>query len=103
MEDEVNKGGLWRAVAQAAREWASTPFPYFLGLAFLLAALRWDGSFFDRKGCYQLQELNGVVYKVDSCAGKVERVEQPSPTKKADAKPPVQVFPESSAPAPDTR
>jgi|GEM_PF-4014019 len=32
---------------------------------------KWDGHLYDRKGCVQLQEIAGKVYKVDTCTGAV--------------------------------
>jgi len=57
---------------------ADTPFPYLFGIALLVAlpslASKWDGHLYSRQGCVQLQELQGRIYKVDTCTGNVEEV-----------------------------
>jgi hypothetical protein len=75
--------GVTAAVAHAAAAFAGTPFPYLLGLACMMAAIHWDGHLRDTKGCFQLQEIHGVVYKVDTCEGKIEAVKSDNTGSKA--------------------
>ncbi len=46
-----------------------------VGIAVFIAGVvmagKWDGHLYDRKGCVQLQEIAGKVYKVDTCTGAV--------------------------------
>ena len=74
MAESEKSGGLAAGLAHAAAEFAHTPFPYLLGMGLMLMGAKWDGHFHDQKGCYQLQELKGTVYKVDTCSGKVEEL-----------------------------
>lgn len=74
MAESEKSGGLAAGLAHAAAEFAHTPFPYLLGMGLMFMGAKWDGHFHDQKGCYQLQEIKGAVYKVDSCFGKVEQV-----------------------------
>jgi hypothetical protein len=78
-EENKQSGGIWTAIALAAKEWAQTPFPYLLGGALLITGGKWDGHLHDQKGCFQLQEVKGAIYKVDTCSGKTEEV-KPAPT-----------------------
>jgi hypothetical protein len=71
------KGGALAAFATMGAAFARTPFPYLLGCALLLWASRWDGHLHEQKGCFQLQETQGKTYKVDTCSGKVEALEEP--------------------------
>lgn len=73
-EEQKTSGSIWTAVAIAAKEWANTPFPYLLGGALLILGSKWDGHLHDQKGCFQLQEIKGAIYKVDTCSGKTEEV-----------------------------
>jgi len=50
-------------------------FGLFGAIALVYAAIKWDGHLHDRKGCVQLQEVQGKVYKVDTCTGKTEFLE----------------------------
>ncbi len=92
---ETNKsGGLAAGIAHAAAELAHTPLPYLLGMGLMFIGIRWDGHLHDQKGCFQLQEIKGVVYKVDTCSGKVEQI-------KSDEKPAVQGTQASKISKPD--
>jgi hypothetical protein len=51
-------------------------------MALIFVATRWDGHLHDQKGCFQLQELRGKTYKVDTCSGKVESIDDPTPPPK---------------------
>lgn len=62
------------ALGNAAAAFAHTPFPYLLGMALIFLATRWDGHIFDQKGCFQLQEIQGRIFKVDTCTGKAEEL-----------------------------
>ncbi len=65
-------------IGEGLKAIAGTPFPYFFGFALLLAlpslASKWDGHLYSRQGCVQLQELQGRIFKVDTCTGSVEEV-----------------------------
>lgn len=79
MSDESSpKGGVVASIAAAASAFAYTPFPYFLGLAVMFAAVKWDGSIHPRDGCVQFQSINGATYKVDTCNAKAEPVLVPA-------------------------
>lgn len=82
---EEKLGGLAAGLAHAAAAFANTPFPYLLGVALMLTGTKWDGHLHDQKGCYQLQEIKGVVYKVDTCSGKVEEIKPETNKVKAPA------------------
>ena len=43
-----------------------------LGFAFILAAVTWDGHFYDQKGCWQLQEIKGKAFNVNTCTGETK-------------------------------
>lgn len=62
--------------AEAISEIAHGPMGYFIGFGLMMFAvyigIRWDGHLHDRKGCIQLQEVSGSIYKVDTCTGKTE-------------------------------
>lgn len=77
MAESEKSGGLAAGIAHAAAELAHTPLPYLLGMGLMFIGFRWDGHLHDQKGCFQLQEIKGVVYKVDTCSGKVEEVKPP--------------------------
>jgi len=77
MAEQEKSGGLAAGLAHAAAAFAHTPFPYLLGVALMILATRWDGHLHDQKGCLQLQELKGIVYKVDTCTGKSRRTDAP--------------------------
>jgi hypothetical protein len=61
-------------VAHAFAAFAGTPFPYLLGVALMLAAVHWDGHLQSQKGCVQLQEVQGRVFKVNTCTGATEEI-----------------------------
>lgn len=85
-EEQKPVGGLASGIAHAAAALANTPLPYLLGLALMFTGLKWDGHLHDQKGCFQLQEVKGVVYKVDTCSGKAEELKPFSDaTAKTDA------------------
>ena len=44
----------------------------FVGIAFTMVAVKWDGHIYDRTGCIELQEAKGSLYKVDTCTGTIE-------------------------------
>lgn len=54
----------------------------FLGFGLMWAipgiAVRWDGHLYDPRGCVELKELHGELFKLDTCNGKVERLETPT-------------------------
>ena len=68
------KNGVVAAIAAAASALAGTPLPYLLGIALMFVAMRWDGSLHSRQGCIQLQYINGVTYRVDTCNVKADPV-----------------------------
>ncbi len=74
MSENEKSGGVVAAIANAFAAWKGTLFPIYLGLAFMALALRWDGHLHDQKGCFQLQEVKDVVYKVNTCSGEVEEL-----------------------------
>jgi hypothetical protein len=93
----MKSGGLAAGLAHAAAAFADTPFPYLLGMALIYVATKWDGHLHDQKGCFQLQEIKGIVYKVDTCTGKAEELRQ-KPNDRSQATPqPGPVVPPSSA------
>jgi hypothetical protein len=49
----------------------------FLKQATILIHCLEIGVHYNQKGCFQLQEIKGVVYKVDTCSGKVEELKPP--------------------------
>jgi len=77
MAESEKTGGLAAGLAHAAAELAHTPLPYLLGVGLMFIGIRWDGHLHDQKGCFQLQEIKGVVFKVDTCSGKVEELKPP--------------------------
>ena len=48
----------------------------FVAGALIIAASQWDGHLYDRKGCVQLQEVNGQIFKMDTCTGDSLRLQQ---------------------------
>lgn len=50
--------------------------PIWLGII----AAKWDGHLYDRKGCLELQEIKGEIYKINSCDNTVEKLEGEPPT-----------------------
>lgn len=74
MTEQEKPGGLAAGLAYMGADFANTPFPYLLGLAFMFAAVHWDGHLHDQKGCFQLQEIKDRVFKVDTCTGKTEEI-----------------------------
>jgi hypothetical protein len=87
MADEYKpSGGIGAGMAHAAAALAHTPLPYLLGMALMLTGIKWDGHLHDQKGCFQLQEVKGVIYKVDTCSGKTEELKPVAvATSKAEA------------------
>jgi hypothetical protein len=79
------KSGMVSAIAHAMAAFAHTPFPYLLGVALMMLATRWDGHIFDQKGCFQLQEIKGIIYKVDTCTGKAEELNPKNSMKTSSA------------------
>ena len=73
-DESKSSGGTVAAVAAAAASLAHTPLPYLVGMALLLTGSRWDGHLHDPKNCFQLQEMKGIVYKIDTCTGKTEEM-----------------------------
>ena len=73
MADE-SKGSIFAGFAHLGAAFASTAFPYLVGIGIMLAASHWDGHLHDQKGCFQLQELQGRAFKVDTCSGKTEEL-----------------------------
>ena len=71
-------------LATAFANLGDSPFGGLLGVAlfflvifgFVLLMVKWDGHIYNRKGCVQLQEIKGKVFKVDTCTGKVERLKE---------------------------
>jgi hypothetical protein len=91
MPEEKGTGTL-AAFAHMGAAFARTPFPYLLGCALMFTGTRWDGHLHDSRGCVQLQEIHGNAYKVDTCSGKVEPLEESTP-------PPVTPKPTATTPA----
>ena len=64
------------ALADSLASIAHSPMGYLIGMALLSAAYgfgsRWDGHLSDRHGCVDLKEMQGQLYKVDTCSGKIE-------------------------------
>lgn len=54
------------------------------------AAQKWDGHIHAQTKCFELKEIAGKVFKVDSCTGEVEEV-TPVRDAKTDEKPKNQV------------
>ncbi len=84
MADKPDRTSL---IAHAAAALADSPLAFGLGFGLLfglpLLATHWDGHLTDRRGCVQLQEMKGKVYKVDTCTGKVEEVKTTEETDKS--------------------
>ena len=49
---------------------------FFVAWALIIAATQWDGHLYDRKGCVQLQEVKGQIFKMDTCTGDSLRLRQ---------------------------
>jgi hypothetical protein len=65
-------------LAEAVAEIAHSQMGYFIGMAIFMfvvsVATKWDGHLFDRKGCIEIQEKNGQLFKVDTCSGDIEQI-----------------------------
>lgn len=76
-KDRKERVDFWAALASGI---GNSPLGAFIGIALCFAlpigvmaiSAKWDGHLSDRKGCVQLQEIQGKVYKVDTCTGDVE-------------------------------
>lgn len=75
-------------IASAAAAISESPMGYLIGMALMLglaaAATRWDGHLYDPRGCVQVQEAGGRIFKVDTCTGKVEELPPSAETPKPD-------------------
>jgi len=62
----------------AVAEIAHSQMGYLIGFGLMMLAIyvgvKWDGHLYDRKGCVQLQEISGQIYKVDTCSGDNELI-----------------------------
>ncbi|MBE8232486.1 MAG: hypothetical protein HAW67_02035 [Endozoicomonadaceae bacterium] len=74
--------------ASAIAEIAHSQLGYLVGFGIMIALIgfnsKWDGHFFDRKGCVEVQERAGKFFKVDTCDGTVEELDV-KPTKKEES------------------
>lgn len=52
----------------------------FIGLALMMglgsAAAKWDGHIFPQENCWKVQEINGRIFKVNTCSGEVEEIKE---------------------------
>jgi len=62
--------------AEAFAAIANSPMGYLIGFGLMILAtnvgMKWDGHIHDRKGCIQIQKVDNLTYKVDTCTGKTE-------------------------------
>lgn len=54
--------------------WGIGSFGVALALFALLAAGRWDGRIVPETRCFELKDVGGRVFKVNSCTGDVQEV-----------------------------
>lgn len=50
----------------------------------LLVGPKWDGHLRSQAKCFELQELSGKIYKVNTCTGEVTELRQESKSQKND-------------------
>ena len=62
--------------AEAIAEIAHSQMGYLIGFGLMMLAAgigaKWDGHIYDRKNCVQIQKVDNLIYKVDTCNGKTE-------------------------------
>ncbi|KAB1443084.1 hypothetical protein [Pseudodesulfovibrio senegalensis] len=46
--------------------------PFIVGFI----AYKWDGHFFPQENCWKVQEVNGRIFKVNTCNGEVEEIKE---------------------------
>ena len=47
----------------------------FASIYFGIAAMKWDGHLHPQTKCYELREINEKVYKINTCTGETELIE----------------------------
>ncbi len=47
----------------------------FASLYFGMAATKWDGRIHPQTKCFELQEIKGEAYKVNTCTGEFEKID----------------------------
>jgi hypothetical protein len=52
----------------------------FMAIPLLMFASKWDGHLHEQKQCYEIQEIKGKAYKVNTCNGDIEEI----PPKESD-------------------
>jgi hypothetical protein len=58
----------------------------YVAIALTPAAQKWDGHLHAQTKCFELKEVAGKIFKVNSCTGEVEEV-TPQPGTKSEDKP----------------
>ncbi len=59
---------------------------FTLGLAIWTCAKRWDGHLYPQENCWKVQEVNGQVFKVNTCTGEVEEIKITTPANSTKVK-----------------
>ena len=76
--------------AESIAEIANSPMGYLIGLGLLTFAggvtSKWDGHIYNRTNCIQLKKIDNLIYKVDTCNGKVELLKDVSLDKNSSNK-----------------
>jgi len=47
----------------------------FASIYFGMAATKWDGRIHPQTKCFELQEIKGEAYKVNTCTGEFEKID----------------------------
>jgi hypothetical protein len=66
---------FYKAIKKIAPSSMGTLIGFGLCSFLVTASNKWDGHLYDRKDCVKLQKIASVIYKVDSCNGRVELLE----------------------------
>ncbi len=52
---------------------------FFMFMPMLMLASKWDGKLHEQKQCFEIKELEGVAYKLNTCTGEIEKIDSSKP------------------------
>jgi hypothetical protein len=47
----------------------------FMAIPMLMLATKWDGKLHEEKPCYEIKEIEGKAYKLNTCTGELEAID----------------------------
>ncbi len=60
---------------------------FALAVPLLMWSVNWDGHLFPQENCWKIQEVNGQVFKLNTCTGEVKEIKVATATNTNSTKP----------------